>query len=59
MSDRTALVSTIKSFYAKNLITDVLNIVKGGKEATVYRCQAHPCTGEEFLVAKVYRSRIH
>jgi RIO kinase 1 len=33
----------------------VLAVVKGGKEASVYRCQALPHTGETLLAAKVYR----
>jgi len=40
------------------LITDILVQVKGGKEASVYRCAAHPSTGHEFLAAKVYRPRM-
>ena len=59
MSDKTALVSSLRSFYAKNLITDVINTVKSGKEATVYRCRAHPSTGRELAAAKVYRSFHH
>ena len=41
----------------QGLITDVVAIVKGGKEASVYRCQAHPATGMKWLAAKVYRPR--
>lgn len=53
--DRKALISKFRKFYSQNLITDILNIVKSGKEATIYRCRAHPSTGQEFLVAKFYR----
>jgi RIO kinase 1 len=35
-------------------ITDVVNRVKSGKEATVYCCRAHPSTGCELVAAKVY-----
>ncbi|MBI3969675.1 MAG: hypothetical protein HY332_00180 [Chloroflexi bacterium] len=38
----------------KGWITDVLLMVKSGKEATVYCCQAHPSTGVDLLAAKVY-----
>jgi RIO kinase 1 len=31
--------------------------VKGGKEATVYCCQADPATGYDLLAAKIYRHR--
>ncbi len=52
------LIESLSAFYDQSLITDVLAVVRGGKEATVYRCAAHPVTGEELLVAKVYRPRM-
>lgn len=51
------LLSSLRSFYEQGLITDVLALVKGGKEANVYRCEAHPATGMRWLAAKVYRPR--
>jgi RIO kinase 1 len=45
-------------FYERKLILDVVSQVKGGKEATVYCCVAHPNTGVEYLAAKVYRPRM-
>ncbi len=51
------LLSSLRSFYDQELISDVLALVKGGKEASVYRCVAHPRTGVELLAAKVYRPR--
>ena len=51
------LRSSLQSFYEDELISDVLASVKGGKEASVYRCQATPSTGETLLAAKVYRPR--
>lgn len=51
------LISSLNSFYEQALITDVLAQVKGGKEAGVYRCAAHPTTGVDLLAAKVYRPR--
>lgn len=42
-------------FFASRLITDVVRLVKSGKEATVFCCQAHPSTEVELLAAKVYR----
>jgi RIO kinase 1 len=32
--------------------------VSSGKEATVFCCDAHPNTGQEFLAAKIYRPRM-
>jgi RIO kinase 1 len=51
------LLESIRSFYDEGLIVDVLAQVKGGKEASVYLCQAHPSTGTDLLAAKVYRPR--
>lgn len=49
------LLSSLRPFFEQNLITDVLAQVKGGKEASVYCCQAHPALGETLVAAKVYR----
>lgn len=51
------LLSSLRSFFDRGLIDDVLALVKGGKEASVYRCQADPATGATLLAAKVYRPR--
>jgi RIO kinase 1 len=52
------LLSSLYAFYDEGLITDVLAAIKGGKEASVYLCQAHPATGLELVAAKVYRPRM-
>lgn len=52
------LLDSLRFFYEQHLITDVLASVKGGKEASVYRCAADPSTGAELLAAKVYRPRM-
>lgn len=51
------LLASIRDFYNEALITDVEAMVKGGKEASVYRCAADPSTGQNWLAAKVYRPR--
>ena len=51
------LRDSLQPFYQQGLITDVLMLVKGGKEANVYLCRAHPSTELEFMAAKVYRPR--
>jgi RIO kinase 1 len=56
--EATWLLDSLRLFYDEQLITDVLGQVKGGKEASVYRCGAHPTTGEALLAAKVYRPRM-
>jgi len=52
------LLSSLYSFYDEGLITDVLALIKGGKEANVYRCQATEAAGGGMLAAKVYRPRM-
>lgn len=52
------LLDSLKPFYDSSVIIDVLSAVKGGKEASVYLCEAHPATGEHLLAAKVYRPRM-
>ncbi|MBN1640667.1 MAG: hypothetical protein JXA09_05485 [Anaerolineae bacterium] len=51
------LLDSLRAFYNEGLIVDVLSQIKGGKEASVYLCQAHPSTGVALLAAKVYRPR--
>ncbi len=52
------LLSSLRSFYDQALISDVTALIKGGKEASVYRCEADPSTGMTWLAAKVYRPRM-
>jgi RIO kinase 1 len=56
--ERVWLISYLEEFYNKNIITDVLGKVKGGKEANVYCCSAHPSTGLNLIAAKIYRPRM-
>jgi RIO kinase 1 len=56
--DAPWILSSLTQFYEEDLITDVLHMVKSGKEASVYCCAAHPSTGMEYLAAKVYRPRM-
>jgi RIO kinase 1 len=56
--EATWLLQSLESLYDQQLITDVLALIKGGKEASVYCCAAHESTGEALLAAKVYRPRM-
>jgi RIO kinase 1 len=56
-TERDYLIEQLSPFYGAKLITSVLRRVKGGKEANVYCCTAHPATGLELIAAKVYRPR--
>lgn len=48
------LLNTLREFYVEGLITDVEAIIKGGKEANVYRC----ATRAGWAAAKVYRPHV-
>ncbi len=56
--ERVWLLSYLETFFNAQIITDILGKVKGGKEANVYCCAAHPSTGLELIAAKVYRPRM-
>ena len=49
------LLQSLRTFYEMDYISDVLARIRGGKEASVYRCQATPKTGMTLAAAKVYR----
>jgi len=51
------LLDSLRNFFHLDLITDVIAQVKGGKEASVYRCLPHLTVDAEWLAAKVYRPR--
>ncbi|OUC07099.1 hypothetical protein RY27_16945 [Litorilinea aerophila] len=55
--EATWLLESLRPFYDQGVLRDVLAQIKGGKEASVYRCQADPSTGLELVAAKVYRPR--
>jgi RIO kinase 1 len=52
------LLSSLRPFLEQALISDIVSLVKGGKEASVYCCAAHPTMEANWLAAKVYRPRI-
>jgi RIO kinase 1 len=52
------LLNSLGGFYEHKWISDVVRLVKGGKEASVYLCKAGDEVQAEFLAAKVYRPRM-
>jgi RIO kinase 1 len=52
------ILSYLSPFYEEGQILDVLRRVKGGKEANVYCCRAHPSMEVDLLAAKLYRPRM-
>lgn len=51
------LLDSLGGFYEHQWISDVLQRVKGGKEASVYLCRAGSPIEADFVAAKVYRPR--
>jgi len=51
------LLESLGDFYEHKWISDVLRRLRGGKEASVYLCQASAESDAEFLTVKVYRPR--
>ncbi|GAC1642014.1 MAG: hypothetical protein NVS4B12_04840 [Ktedonobacteraceae bacterium] len=56
--DASWILSSLTNFYEQDLITNVIHVVKSGKEATVYCCVADPKTGLAYAAAKIYRPRM-
>jgi RIO kinase 1 len=52
------LLEAVRTFYLDEQISDILFQIKGGKEASVYCCQAHSSLGIDLLAVKVYRPRM-
>lgn len=59
MTQEVDMLALLEPFFERELISQVLSVVKSGKEATVYCCKAHPATGLDLVAAKIYRSREH
>ena len=55
--ERAYIEENLRPFFDAKVITDVTRRVKGGKEANVYCCRAHPATGLDLVAAKLYRPR--
>ena len=52
------VLAGLQAFIREELITDVTQLVKGGKEANVYQCRANETVGTEFVAAKIYRPKM-
>ena len=51
------MLDALREFHEQKWFDDILTMVKGGKEASVYLCKAAPELPQELLAAKVYRPR--
>jgi RIO kinase 1 len=56
--ERQWIVDSLGNFYDMQWLTDVLRLVKSGKEASVYQCAADPQIVADFIAAKIYRPRM-
>jgi RIO kinase 1 len=56
-TERAWIREHLGPFQQNQLITDVVQRIKAGKEATVYACTGHPSTGRAIIAAKLYRER--
>ena len=52
------LLDSLGAFYEQKWISDVLRLIKGGKEASVYLCRSGVAVDAPLLAAKVYRPRM-
>lgn len=52
------LLDSLGGLYEQQWISDILRLVRGGKEANVYQCQGTASSGSDFIAAKVYRPRM-
>jgi len=57
--ERDWIIDSLGGFYEGHWLDDILRIIKGGKEASVYQCQSSLVNGLQspFIAAKVYRPR--
>jgi RIO kinase 1 len=57
--ERVWLTESLGTLYHMRWFSDVLRVIKGGKEASVYQLARHPASGvrEPYLAAKIYRPR--
>jgi RIO kinase 1 len=55
--ERMWIMNSLKNFYDLQWFSDVLRLVKGGKEASVYLCVAGSTVAAPYLAAKIYRPR--
>lgn len=57
LHEQSWLLASLGGFYEQHWITDILRLVKGGKEASVYLCASGHSVGTPSLAAKVFRPR--
>jgi len=53
---RGEIEAALEPLYTDGLITEVVDLVRRGKEANVYCCRGSSWSGREYVAAKVYRA---
>ena len=53
---RFEIEASLEPLFADGMITEVLRLVRKGKEANVYCCRGSRWSGRDYVAAKVYRS---
>ncbi len=49
---------SLGSFYRQLWFDDILRLIRGGKEASVYLCLGNSTSGAKYVAAKIYRPRM-
>lgn len=55
--ERSWILDSLSDFYDQEWFSDILRLIKGGKEASVYLCRARTALQVPWIAAKVYRPR--
>jgi RIO kinase 1 len=56
--EREWINNSLGNFYDQQWLDDVLRLLKGGKEASVYQCLGNERIDQEYIAAKIYRPRM-
>ena len=56
--EREWILDSLGNFYDEHWLDDVLRLLKGGKEASVYLCAGNESVHASYIAAKVYRPRM-
>lgn len=56
--EREWIINSLGNFYDQQWLNDVLRLLKGGKEASVYQCLGNETIEHDYIAAKIYRPRM-
>jgi RIO kinase 1 len=57
LHEREWILTSLTGFFDQRWLNDVVRLVQGGKEASVYLCAANPGFEAPYIAAKIYRPR--